>query len=155
MSAKRTRAVTVRPGRDFALSRVATRSARWNRTGRMMRSVAGFLPSADCAPAELARRCGCSLRGSRFHGSAESFSPAAGSEQLLQRPARGLGQLADCDDADFRQPRLRFRADAPHQFDRQIVQEGKFGRRIDEDQPVRLRHLRGDLRQMFGAGDAN
>ena len=37
----------------------------------------GLLPSADCAPAECARRCVVISRGSRFQASAASFSPAA------------------------------------------------------------------------------
>jgi hypothetical protein len=54
-SAKRTRTVTVRPGRHLARSRVATLSARCQSVGRNMCSSAGFLPSADCAPADCPR----------------------------------------------------------------------------------------------------
>ena len=54
-SAKRTRSVTVRPGRDFARRRLATRSARWRSMGRNAPPATGFLPNADCAPADCAR----------------------------------------------------------------------------------------------------
>ena len=55
-SLKRTRAVTVRPDLDFARSRAPILSARCRRVGRKTASLAGFLPSADCAPADPARR---------------------------------------------------------------------------------------------------
>ena len=45
--------------------------------GRKTRFSAGFLPSADWAPADSARRCVLISRGSRFHASAVSFSLAA------------------------------------------------------------------------------
>ena len=49
-SAKRTRTVTVRPGRDLARSRLETRSARWrNVGGTMTRSSAGLLQRASAA----------------------------------------------------------------------------------------------------------
>jgi hypothetical protein len=77
-SPKRTRTVTVRPGRYLARSRLATLSARRRSAGIRTRSSAGFLPSADCAPADRARRCVLICRGSRFQASAVSFSEAAG-----------------------------------------------------------------------------
>ncbi|ESW64867.1 hypothetical protein X771_24470 [Mesorhizobium sp. LSJC277A00] len=137
-SAKRTRTVTVRPGRDFALSRLATRSARCSSTGPKIRASAGRLPSADCAPAECDRLWVSSFRGSRFHAS----------DARDRKSTRLL-------DADLGQPRLGRRADAPHQADRQIMQEGKFGVRIDHHQAVGLGHLRGDLGQMLGARHAD
>ena len=54
-SAKRTRTVTVRPGRDLARSRLQILSARWRSVGRKTHSSAGLLPRADCAPADPAR----------------------------------------------------------------------------------------------------
>ena len=54
--AKRTRTVTVRPGLDLARRREPILSARCSRVGRKTRSSAGFLPIADCAPTDPARR---------------------------------------------------------------------------------------------------
>src|SRR5262249_57105822 len=65
-SANRTRTDTVRPSRDLALSREPTRSARWRKVGRKTLAAAGFLPRADCAPADRARRGVLISRGSRF-----------------------------------------------------------------------------------------
>ena len=74
-SAKRTRTVTVRPGRDLARSRAAILSARWRSVGRNTRSSAGFLPIADCAPADRPDDAS-GFRGNRdFHASAASFRP--------------------------------------------------------------------------------
>ena len=66
ISAKRTRIVTVLTGRDLARSRVVILSARRSSVGRKTRSSAGFLPSADCAPADCDRRWVLISRGSRF-----------------------------------------------------------------------------------------
>ena len=155
MSAKRTRTVTVRPGRDLALSRVATRSARCSSVGRNTLSSAGFLPIADCAPADCARRCVVIARGSRFQASAASFSPAAGpSSRSSDRP----GVLANCPivvTPVSASRALRDRPDAPHQADRQVVQKRQLGRRVDDHEPVGLCDLRGDLGQMLGARHAD
>ena len=53
------------------------RSARWKSAGRKMCWAKGFLPSADWAPAEWARRSVSISRGSRLKASAPSFSLAA------------------------------------------------------------------------------
>ena len=92
-SAKRTRTVTVLPGRHFARRRVATLSARWRSVGRKTRSSAGFLPSADWAPADRARRCVLMSRGSRFQARAVSLSPAA---RPSSRPSEPPGICASC-----------------------------------------------------------
>jgi hypothetical protein len=42
-------------------------------------------------------------------------------------------------------------SDAPHQPDRQVVQEPELARRIDHDEAVGLGDLRGDLGQVLGA----
>ena len=56
---------------------------------------------------------------------------------------------------DLGEPRPGDRADAPHQIDRQIVKECELGLGIDDDQPVWLGDLRGDLRQVLGARHAH
>ena len=91
--AKRTRTVTVRPGLDFARSRLPIRSARCSRVGLKTCSSAGFLPIADCAPADRARRPTLISRRSRFHASAASFSPAAGPSN---RSSDHPGVFASC-----------------------------------------------------------
>ena len=53
------------------------RSARWRSAGTNTRAAAGCRPSADCAPADCARRRVRTTRGSRFQASAENFSDAA------------------------------------------------------------------------------
>jgi hypothetical protein len=47
------------------------------------------------------------------------------------------------------------RADTPHQFDGQGVQEFQFTERIDNHQPVGFCDLRGDFGQVLGARDAD
>ena len=76
-------------------------------------------------------------------------------EQPLQRSPRGLRQLPDGVHADLGEPRLGDGADAPHQLDRQVVEERELGRGIDDDEPVGLGRLRGDLRQVLGARHAD
>ena len=73
-SAKRTRTVIVRPARDLARSRGPKRSAMMERRFEHA-SIAGCRPSADCAPAERARRCVWICRELRFHASAVNFFP--------------------------------------------------------------------------------
>ena len=144
--------------------RAATwRAAGWRRgrrdaaaSGTMTRSSAGFRPSADCAPAECARRCvlicariavpgqrGELLAGGADRAAARATAAACSASWPMVR------------DADLGQPRLGRRADAPHQLDRQIVQEGELGAGIDHHQPVGLGDLRGDLGQMLGARHAD
>src|SRR5271166_936849 len=55
-------------------------------------------------------------------------------------------------DANLAQPRPSNRAYSPHQLDRQVVKEVQLGLRIDNDQSVRFGHLRGNLREVLGAG---
>ena len=76
-------------------------------------------------------------------------------EQPLQRLRRRLRQLPDGEHTVLGQPFPGDRANAPHQLDRQVVQERELGRGIDDDQAVGLGHLRGDLRQMLRARDAD
>ena len=45
--------------------------------------------------------------------------------------------------------------DAPHQLDRQGMEEGRFPAGWHHDQPVGLGHLGGDLGQVLGAGDSD
>ena len=116
----------------------------------------GFRPSADCAPTERARRWVRIARGSWFQASAASFSPARTAEQAgCQRPRRALRQLADGGDAALGESRPGRRTDAPHQLDRQIVQEGELGPGIDDHQPVGLGDLRGDLGEVLRARHAD
>src|SRR6202011_5966998 len=78
-----------------------------------------------------------------------------GTEQPLERPSRCLCQLPDRKHADLGQTRLGDRAHSPHQLDGQVVKEFKFGVGIDNHQPVRLGHLRGNFRQMLCARHAD
>jgi len=66
-----------------------------------------------------------------------------------------LDELADRADAALGQALLGDRAHAPHQAHRERVQELPFTPGLDDDQTVRLRDLRGDLRQVLGAGGAD
>ena len=106
MSAKRTRTVTVRPGRDLARSRVATRSARWRSVGRNTLLVGRL-------PAERRLRAGRMRAAVRpdlarvaVPGERRELLARRRAEQPLQRPARRLGQLPDGGDADLGKPRL-------------------------------------------------
>ena len=76
-------------------------------------------------------------------------------EQALERAARHVRQLSDGEDALLGELRPGDGTDAPHQADRQIVEELELGRGIDHDQTVRLGDLRGDLRQVLGARHAD
>src|SRR5262245_9789476 len=58
-------------------------------------------------------------------------------------------------DALLGQARLGGRTYSPHQLDRQIVKEIQLGSRVDDHQAVGFGHLRGNLREMLGAGHAN
>jgi hypothetical protein len=63
--------------------------------------------------------------------------------------------LADGGDADPGEPRLRGGTHAPHQFDWQLVKEIEFSLWIDDDQSIRLGHLRRDLGQVLSACHAD
>jgi len=63
--------------------------------------------------------------------------------------------LTDGGDTDLEQPRLGGGADAPHQCDGQLVKELPFSFWIDDDQAIRLRDLRGNLRQVLGTRHAD
>src|SRR5215831_14879545 len=58
-------------------------------------------------------------------------------------------------DANLGQPRASHRPHSPHQLDRQIVKEIQLRLGIDNNQPVRFGHLRGNFREMLGACDAD
>jgi hypothetical protein len=76
-SAKRSRAVIVRPASDLARSLAPMGSARSWSVGLNTRSIAGSRPSADCAPAEYGRRRAWICRGSRFQARYASLRPTA------------------------------------------------------------------------------
>ena len=76
-------------------------------------------------------------------------------EQPLQSPSRDLRQLPDLEHAHLRKSGLGDRAHAPHQFDRQVVQEFELFFRGDHDEPVRFGDLRSDLGEVFRACDAD
>ena len=115
----------------------------------------GCLPSADCAPAECARRCILISRGSRFHASAVSFSPAARPSSRSSDASRCPGELPDGMHVDLGQPRPGDRAHSPHQLDRQVVKEVELGAWIDNHEPVGLGHLRGYFRKVLGPRHAD
>src|SRR5499425_2313478 len=58
-------------------------------------------------------------------------------------------------DANLGQPRASYRPHSPHQLDRPVVKEIQLGLGIDNHQPVRFGHLRGNFREMFGACHAD
>src|SRR5438552_7874544 len=58
-------------------------------------------------------------------------------------------------DANLGQPRASHRPHSPHQLDRQVVKEIQLGLGIDNHQPVRFGHLRGNFREMLGACHAD
>ena len=64
-------------------------------------------------------------------------------------------QLPNGMSAQLGEPRLGDRTYAPHQLDRQVVKETELSLRIDHHQSIGLGHLRRDLRQVLGAGDAD
>jgi hypothetical protein len=72
-------------------------------------------------------------------------------DHALQRPSWHLRELADGVDAALVEPRLGRRTNAPHQLDREIMKETKLALRVDNHEAVRFGHLRGNLREMFGA----
>src|SRR5579872_992829 len=57
--------------------------------------------------------------------------------------------------ADFGQPHSRNRTHSPHQLDRPIVKEVQLGLGIDNHQPVRFGHLRGNFGKVLSTCDAN
>src|SRR6516162_3124087 len=58
-------------------------------------------------------------------------------------------------DANLGQSRASNRAHSPHQLDRKIVKEIQLGLGIDNNQPVRFGHLRGNFGEMLGACHAD
>ena len=58
-------------------------------------------------------------------------------------------------DANLGQPRASNQAHSPHQLDRQVVKEIQLGLGIDDHQPVRFGHLRGNFREVLGACHAD
>jgi hypothetical protein len=76
-------------------------------------------------------------------------------KQSLYGLGRARSQLTDAGNADFGEPRLGGGAYAPHERHGQFVKELKFSIWIDDDQSVRLRDLRCDLRQVLGTRHAD
>src|SRR5436309_485440 len=76
-------------------------------------------------------------------------------EQPLERVAWHLRSLPDGMDANLGQPRASNQAHSPHQLDRQVVKEIQLGLGIDDHQPVRFGHLRGNFREVLGACHAD
>src|SRR5262249_27140716 len=58
-------------------------------------------------------------------------------------------------DANLGQPRASHRPHSPYQLDRQVVKEIQLRLGIDNHQPVRFGHLRGNFREMLGACHAD
>src|SRR5262245_19106431 len=58
-------------------------------------------------------------------------------------------------DTNLGQPFPGNRAHSPHQLDRQVVKKIKLGLGIDNHQPVRFGHLRGNFREVLGACHAD
>src|SRR5215831_12081051 len=58
-------------------------------------------------------------------------------------------------DANLAQPRPSNRPHSPHQLDRQVVKKIQLGLGIDNHQPVRFGHLRGNFREVLGASHAD
>src|SRR5262249_48538490 len=73
----------------------------------------------------------------------------------LKRRSRHLRQLSNGVNTDLGEPRASDGAYSPHQVDRQVVKEIQLGFRIDDQQPVRLSHLRGNFREVLGARHTN
>src|SRR5215472_16922954 len=69
----------------------------------------------------------------------------------LKRPSWHLGQLANGVNTDRGESRAGNRAHSPHQLDGQVMQEIQLGLGIDDHEPIRFGHLRGNFRQMLGA----
>ena len=112
-------------------------------------------PSAACAPTECADLVVWIRRGSTLVASDESLSPAAPPEQVSQIGVRRLGELADGAYPDTGQPGARDGADAPDESDRERAEELPLLPDRDDDQPVGLRDLRRDFRQVLRARDAD
>src|SRR5215510_12128499 len=73
----------------------------------------------------------------------------------LKRPSGHLRQLSNGVNTDLGQSLPGNRAHSPHQFDRQVVKEIQLGLGIDNHQPVRFGHLRGNFREVLGACHAD
>jgi hypothetical protein len=76
-------------------------------------------------------------------------------EHPLERPSRHPRQLPDGMDVHLGQPRRGDRPDAPQQLDRQVVQKIELSGGIDNQQAIGFGDLRGNLRQVLGAGHAD
>src|SRR5262245_52348084 len=76
-------------------------------------------------------------------------------KQSLHGLRRALRQLTDGGDADLGEARLGGGAHPPHERYGQFVKELEFSTWIDDDQSIRLRDLRCDLRQVLGTRHAD
>ena len=76
-------------------------------------------------------------------------------EAPLEEVLRQRRQVADRPDAVLAQHRRRLRADAPQPRDRQRREELGLGARRDDDQPVRLAEVGGDLGDELRPRDAD
>ncbi len=76
-------------------------------------------------------------------------------KQILKPPWLNVCQLSDGDHTGIGQLRLGDGSHAPHQLDRQVVQENELGCWVHNHQPVRLGDLRGDLGEVLGARHAD
>src|SRR5689334_2922839 len=73
----------------------------------------------------------------------------------LKQRSRYVRQLPNGVNTDLGEPRAGDGAHAPNQLDRQVVKEIQLGFGIDDYQPVRLSHLRGNFREVLGACHTN
>ncbi len=76
-------------------------------------------------------------------------------EQVAQVGVRRRGELPDRADTDALKPGAGDRTHAPDQPDRQRIEERALLTDRHHDEPVGLRDLRRDFRQVLGAGDAD
>src|SRR5262245_14038836 len=81
--------------------------------------------------------------------------PNRAPDHSLERPSWHPCQLSDGMDAHLGQARFDGRSYSPHQLDWQIVKKIQLGSGIDDHQAVGFGYLRGNLREMLGAGHAN
>ena len=155
MSAKRTRAVMVRPARDFARRREPMRSARWKSAGRKMCWAKGFLAERRLGAGGMGAAVGLDLARVAVEGERAELFAGGDTDEAFERAAGRRGELADGGDALGRELCLGHRADAPHQLDRQVVEPLELDRGVDDDEAVGLGHLRGDLGEMLCPRDAD
>ena len=157
MPAKRTRTVTVRPARSGGRRRGATRSARKPSVDQQQLACGRRGARAPTArPSTGAPAIASTRRGSALAARSPSLVPIACAEQPLQRgrrrraPARRwCGCRSPCS-------RSRVTAPTPHdELDRERIEEGALGARLDDDDAVGLGDLRRDLGEVLGGGDAD